>query len=167
MHIYIPIRPNLRNDTNNLPLRLITLHQLMRLHNLLKRQNPINKDLKRPIAKPGTSMFDQLIPQLLLIALIATPQRTPLKPHPLPKERANIHPSRERGTSHNSKTDNAAIQRRRVQIPLEVSSANEVDDQINALSVRGLENLRRPVLCFVVESRCCAQFAHAEVDLLG
>lgn len=138
----------------------------MRLDNILKRQDPIHKDLERPVLKLRTSMLNQLIPQQLLIPLIATPQRTALEPHSLPDKRANINPSRQHGAPHLPQTDNAAIHRRRIQIALEIASADEIDDEIHALSIGRFQELRRPVLRAVVEAGCCAEFAHAEVDFL-
>lgn len=112
-------------------------------------------------------MLNQLIPQQLLIPFIATPQRTALKSKPLPNKRRNIYTFRQLRTPHQPQTDNATIHPRRVQIALEIACTDEVDDEIHAFSISHFEEFCRPVLCAVVESSCCAEFANTEVDFLG
>jgi phage gp29-like protein len=61
---------------------------------------------------------------------------------------------------------NAAISTRCVEIALKIRCADEVDDDVDALTVGRFEDLLRPVLGMVVEASSCTEFLRAEVNLL-
>ncbi len=60
----------------------------------------------------------------------------------------------------------AAISTRCVQIALEIRRADEVDDDVNALTVGRFQDLLRPVLGMVIEASSCTEFLRAKVNLL-
>jgi hypothetical protein len=136
----------------------------MRLHNILKPKNLLNKHLKRPITKLRQSMLNQRIPQLPLILHIPTAQRTPLHPYPLKQQRRNIHSIRQLTATHQPQKHDASIPRRNVQVTLEIGRADKVDGEIDAGAVGVLGNFGGPVVGFVVEGFCDAELFFEEVD---
>jgi hypothetical protein len=156
----------LLKNTNNLPLSSVTLQQLMRLLNPLKRENLLNKHPKRPINELGQSMLNKRIPQLPLILHIPTAQRAPLNPHPLIQQRRDIHPIRQLAPAHQAEEHDASVARCHVQVSLEIGGTDEIDCEIDAgAGGRGLD-LGGPVLGSVVEDFCDAKFLFQEIDFL-
>ena len=136
----------------------------MRLHHLLPIKHFLHKNLEPPIRKPRHRMLHQYIPQLTLITIIPTPQTTPLEPNPLFKKRADIHSLSKLRAAHGPKSDDPAIPRRRIQVPLEITRAHEINDDVDAPAVRRFEDLFGPILRVVVETRRGAEFFRAEID---
>lgn len=154
------------DSTNNLPLGLITLHQLMRRNHILKLEHLLNKDLELPTPQLLQRILNNHIPQLPLIPLITTPQRTPFIPHPLPQEIRNIHGPLNLNTPQKRQIHNPPIQRRSLQIILEIPSPDIIHDNINPAPIRSLTQFPRPVLRAVIEPRRRAQLVHAKGDFL-
>jgi hypothetical protein len=138
----------------------------MRLHHILKRKNLLDEHLERPIAESWQRIFNNHIPQLPLIVLIATSERAPLKSHSFPQERRNINRPLGFDSTHERQVHNPPIHCRNSQVILEISSADVINDDVDALVVGSLEDLVGPVLRAVVEAGRCAELFDAELDLL-
>lgn len=61
---------------------------------------------------------------------------------------------------------NAAISTRCIKIALKIGRADEINDDVDALTASRFKDLLRPVLGMVVEASCCTEFPRAEVNLL-
>lgn len=59
---------------------------------------------------------------------------------------------------------NPSIPRHRIQIPLKIRPAHKINNDIDALSIRGGKDLLGPILRIVIEARRGAEFAEAEID---
>jgi hypothetical protein len=129
---------------NDLPHSVITLHELVSLHNLFELEDLANGDLELPTHQSRESMFHELVPQLPLVRLIATPQRAPDDPEPLHQDGSHIH-ILDLGPAHQAEHDDGAIAGRGVQVALEVRAADEVDDDVGAGAAGGLAHRGRPV----------------------
>lgn len=154
------------DSTNNLALGLITLHQLVRLNDILKLKHLLNKDLKLPTPQLLQRILNNRIPQLPLIPLIPTPQRTPLIPHSLPQEIRNIHPSLNLNTPQKRQVHNPPIQRRRLQVILEIPSPDIIHNDIDAAPIRSFTEFLRPILRAVIKPSCRTELVHAKGDFL-
>lgn len=119
-------RLRLLKNTNNLPLSSVTLKQLMRLLNPLKRKHLLHKNLKRPIHKLRQRVLDKRIAQFPLVLQIPTAQRAPLNPHTLKQQRPNINTRRQLTATHKAQQHNPTVARRHSQISLEIRRADEV-----------------------------------------
>lgn len=61
---------------------------------------------------------------------------------------------------------NAAISTRCIKIALKIGRADEIDDDVDALTASRFKDLLRPVLGMVIEASCCTECPRAEVNLL-
>ena len=162
-----PISRRPINSTNNLPLRLIPLHRLMRLHNLLPRQHPIDMTLKLPAPQPLQRLLLEQIPQPALILRIPAPQRAPFEPRPLHQQRPNVHPVRQLRAPHCPELHDPPVARQHLEVLREVGGTHEVDDQVYAVAVVELLDLVGPAAVVLggVDGAGGVESVHAEVAL--
>lgn len=139
----------------------------MCLDNILPVEDLLHKDFEgTPSLKFGHRMFLQLIAQFSLIFFIPRSQTASLESDSLHDERKNVHTLRQLRPAHGTQMHDAAISTCCVKIVLKIRRADEVDDDVNALTVCRFQNLLGPVLGMVVEASSCTEFPRAEVNLL-
>lgn len=125
----------------------------------------LDEDLERAIDEFGQRMLDQLIPQSPLVRLVAAPQATALVPKSFAEEAADVDGLLDHIPPHESQADEVTVERGGLEVLVEIPGADEIDNQVDPLAVRVLEQFLRPVARLVIKPLGRADRL-AEVDLL-
>lgn len=115
----------------------------MRVLDLLPRQHRVDQDLELTRLKVG-NVLGQLVPQPALVVGVPGPQRAALDADALEQQLADVD-AVELRAAHHAEHDPAGVAGRDVEVARKVRGADEVDDDVDALAARGLEDLLVPV----------------------
>lgn len=158
---------NSLDPTNDLAHSCVRFHQPMRLRHILPRKNLFREYLHPAFAEPGQGLLDDAVPQPALIGHVAGPQAAPLEADAFADELRERGSGGQGGAAKGSQVGDAAVGSDGVEVGGEVGLTDEIDDDVDALAARGVQDPLGPVLLgAVVEPLGGAEGVGAEGDFL-
>lgn len=139
----------------------------MRVRHVLPAKHLLREHLQPAVAQARQGLVDDAVPEPALIRHVAGPQAAALEPDSFADEGRERGARGQGGAAEGSQVGDAAVGRDGVEVGCEVGLADEVDDDVDALAVRGGEDFLRPIrLGAVVEALGRAEGVGAEGDFL-